>query len=163
MDNDINNVDTLNTAGEETQKPDAIKKYNFVSAAGANMLAPKLFVFTDSTVKTEVRLYEDRLEFDILPKRFNKVPLVYLSDIKVVDVGKKIHTLTWLRLFASLVLAVCTVGLGLILTVIVLVGGVDNVVTVYCKDGRHAVFFSGDKAAAEQFRQDIEQIKRQLG
>ena len=58
------------------------RSYRFYSASGSSILS-----LTNSKIRSEVCIGEDRIYISTIPKKFNKVPEILLQDISAVSIS----------------------------------------------------------------------------
>ena len=128
------------------------KSYCFYSASGSSILS-----LTNSKIRSEVCIGEDRIYISTIPKKFNKVPEILLQDISAVSVSTVLngYNTFW---------AVVTVIIGFfyplffVCPVLILLFLRHSKISIYQRNNTKSIIYSKNKKEAENFRNDLKQL-----
>ena len=128
------------------------RSYRFYSASGSN-----IFSLTNSKIRSDVCIGENRIYVSIIPKKFNRVPEILLQDISAVSVSTVLngYNTFW---------AVVTVIIGFfyplffVFPVLILLFLRHSKISIYQRNNTKAIIYSKSKKEAESFSNDLKQL-----
>ena len=128
------------------------RSYRFYSASGSN-----IFSLTNSKIRSDVCIGEDRIYISIIPKKFNRVPEILLQDISAVSVS---NVLNGYNTFWVVVTAIIGFYYPLIYVcpVLILLFLRHSKISIYQRNNTKAIIYSKNKKEAENFRNDLKQL-----
>ena len=129
------------------------KKYVFQSSRGTN-----LWGLFNSYITNEVEIGADRLFIKTKPKRFNSAPAVLFEDITGIDFKTKINFFYWIFILASALGALASGGVSILITVLLIIVGRHQEITIHQRNGIEVIMYCGTKAEAEEFKDDISHL-----
>lgn len=130
------------------------KEYTFVSTRGTNFWG--LF---NSRIISNVKVAEDRLFIEKRPKKFNTIPAVLFEDIIGITIEKKINFYFWILIIASGLLGFLN-PICFALTIFFIYCGLQRKITVSQRNGVQVVMYTGSKALAEEFKEDMKKVAK---
>ena len=143
---------------EETN-PYEGKTYSFVSPAGEFMA----LTWSGSRVRGDVNFLKDRMTFDIVPKRYNKTPVIMYPDILKVEIKKSRSTLNWIYLITMFIIGFSSIaaGIGIIILIFAIIDiftGVASKVLIYQRNGITMEIIDKNHENARAFKSIIDSI-----
>lgn len=138
-------------ANEEIIIQDTVHKLN--SSAGVRL---------NGRIRTTAMLKQDRAEFDIWPKKFNKIPVIMYEDILKVEIGIKLSyyycfftTVALIGMFSN--------PLTIVFAVLFAFMAVNRKVIISLRSGHQLIVYSLKKEAAQDFANELKERVNRTG
>lgn len=126
------------------------KRYSLRSSSGINV-----FSFGTGTVYSTVTVDEEKMSIEMIPKKMNKIPVVYFEDITKVMVNRKLSLYYVMLILLSVILGIAN-PVGFVLAAGFLWLGINRKIIIFLRNGNQAVLYCRKKKVCEEFVQDLE-------
>ena len=128
------------------------KSYCFYSASGSSILS-----LTNSKIRSEVCIGEDRIYISTIPKKFNKVPEILLQDISNVTVSTVLNGYNTFWVIVTIIIGFFY-PLFFVCPILILLFLRHRKISIYQRNNTKAIIYSKSKKEAESFCNDLKQL-----
>ncbi|MBQ3055389.1 MAG: hypothetical protein IJC88_04720 [Oscillospiraceae bacterium] len=144
------NTNVATEAVTQTQNPFLGKEYNF---SGNDLVIKGRW-----GVRYKVTVAEDRLHFETVPAKKNKLPVIILEDILAIEESFHMRTVNILLGIFGLVLGCAGGYWGFVLPVFVLLCYRERKLKIHVRNGKILTIYSDDKESVREFIEDLKKI-----
>ena len=128
------------------------RSYRFYSASGSSILS-----LTNSKIRSEVCIGEDRIYISTIPKKFNKVPEILLQDVSAVSVSTVLNGYNTVWVVVTVIIGFFN-PLFFVCPVLILLFLRHSKISIYQRNNTKAIIYSKSKKEAESFCNDLKQL-----
>lgn len=107
------------------------------------------------SIYSKVKAFKDKLVIEQTPKSYNKIPVVYTSDISDIQITNKISPFMIIVAIICMVIGFYGYYIAFLFAPLWLYLGFNKKITIYLRSGMSVVLYAGNKSDGTEFYEYI--------